>query len=658
MQAEDKYIGKQIGNYRIIKPLNSGAFGRVYEGAHIYLTSRAVAIKLLHSTHLGSDEEEERFLQEASYLEILKHSHILPIYDVGIEEGFPYIVAELAQKGSLRDLMDRYDPERVPLDMVLDIVTQVGQGLQFVHEQSIVHRDLKPENILFNAKDEALLADFGIAVFLETTKTKYANVMGSPLYMAPEQFEGIASRRSDQYSLACIVYELVTGHPPFVANHALAIGMKHQNEPPLPPSLFNADLPAHVEQAILKAMSKQRDDRFPDIASFINALLTTPSGTLRKTREQWLDEGNTFFASRRYQEAYAAFERAIQIDPAYADAYEGKGIVLYSMGQYDEALKAFEYAIRLDHNYAPPYCGIGNILAEQERYDDALKYYARAAQLDPSLADTFVGRGNALYYQGHYEEALISFDQAIHCDSACVPAHEGKGWALQHLKRYEESIRTYNEAIKLDPNNPSAYTGRGRSLYRLGRYEEALNSYKKAVQIDPDFVQAYDFMSDVYYYLHRYEEALPCYEKVITLNPDMVTGYEGRGWTLIQLGRYQEALAPFERAMQLDPQLASAYNGKGRVLYLMNRYKEALTYFERAVQLNPRLASAHNDIGNVLSDLQRYEEALASYDRASKAQPREGTYHYNKATTLKQLGRQEEAQQEFALAKQLGYAGA
>jgi serine/threonine protein kinase len=286
MQAEDKYIGRQIGNYRIEKALNSGSFGKVYQGVHMYLSNRVVAIKLMHHNHLGSDEERENFLQEASYLELLKHKHILPIYDVGVdEEGFPYLIAELAELGSLRDRLDANPDQLLSLDEILDISTQIGQALQFVHEQNIVHRDLKPENILFNSKGEALLADFGIAVFLETTKTKYANVIGSPLYMAPEQFEGLASRRSDQYSLACILYELVTGHPPFVANHALAIGMKHQKEQPLPPSLFNPDIPAHMEQAILRALAKRREDRYSDVAAFITALLTTTTGTLQKTRE-------------------------------------------------------------------------------------------------------------------------------------------------------------------------------------------------------------------------------------------------------------------------------------------------------------------------------------------------------------------------------------
>src|SRR5258708_31026913 len=111
MDGEDKYVGKQIGNYRIDSTISSGAFGRVYKGTHLYLTHRIVAIKVLHLTHLGSAEERESFLQEAQFLEMLKHPHILPIYDVGIAENFPYLVAEFVQKGSLLDRIKSGQPE-------------------------------------------------------------------------------------------------------------------------------------------------------------------------------------------------------------------------------------------------------------------------------------------------------------------------------------------------------------------------------------------------------------------------------------------------------------------------------------------------------------------------------------------------------------------
>jgi serine/threonine protein kinase len=277
MTSQDSRISRNIGNYHIIRELASGASGCVYLAQHTLLTKRIVAIKLLHITHLGSPEERADFLREAQFLEELKHPYILPIFDVGIEDGFPYIVAEYAPNGSLRNRIKRHAPDLVPLEEILTILTQVGQALQHAHQQHIIHRDLKPENILFNANNEALLADFGLATSLSTASIKRVDQSGTPRYMAPEQFQGQVSKESDEYSLACIAYELVTGHQPFIANDFYALGFKHLTEQPIPPTQFNPHLPAAVEQVILKAMAKQRVDRYRDISSFISALAQAAS---------------------------------------------------------------------------------------------------------------------------------------------------------------------------------------------------------------------------------------------------------------------------------------------------------------------------------------------------------------------------------------------
>src|SRR5205807_632471 len=134
VESEDRYIGKQIGNYVITEHLGGGSFGRIYQGKHLYFTNRVVAIKILHLTYLGSPQERDNFMQEAQFLEALKHPNILPIYDVGIDEGFPYLVAEFAPQGSLRDYLQRQKPKVLPQQEVFTILTQVGQALQFVHE--------------------------------------------------------------------------------------------------------------------------------------------------------------------------------------------------------------------------------------------------------------------------------------------------------------------------------------------------------------------------------------------------------------------------------------------------------------------------------------------------------------------------------------------
>jgi serine/threonine protein kinase len=211
MAEDNGFIGKQIGSFRVVAEIASGNFCRVFQAQHIFLTNRpVVAIKLMHSTHLF-EKERDNFLREAQFLDKLEHPHILPIYDVGIEDNIPYLVAEYASKGSLRDRLKRQPLRPLPVEEALTILTQVGEALQYAHQQDpvVVHRDLKPENILFNAKGEALLADFGIAIVLDSVSLKHIDSSGSPPYMAPEQFEGNISKECDQYALGCIAYELL-----------------------------------------------------------------------------------------------------------------------------------------------------------------------------------------------------------------------------------------------------------------------------------------------------------------------------------------------------------------------------------------------------------------------------------------------------------------
>lgn len=283
MLDKDDFIGQQIGNNQIISVLGSGSFGTVFLARNLHVAAHMVAIKFMNVAHVNSRQERENFIHEASILVKLKHPFILPILDFGIldvngSESLPYMITEYAAHASLRQRLPSHSPQLVPLSEVLTILTQVGQALHFAHQQQIVHRDLKPENILFNAQGAALLADFGIATEMPTSTIRHGTpIIGTPIYMAPEQFEGTVSKLSDQYSLGCIAYELVTGRKPFQAVDFISMGMKHAKEPPIPPRQFNPSLPAHIEQAILKAMAKDRTRRHVDIATFIAALNTPAS---------------------------------------------------------------------------------------------------------------------------------------------------------------------------------------------------------------------------------------------------------------------------------------------------------------------------------------------------------------------------------------------
>jgi len=360
----------------------------------------------------------------------------------------------------------------LPIEEAITILTQVGQALQYVHEQNVVHRDLKPENILFNAKGEAILADFGIAKMLATIGIRQGTITGTPPYMAPEQFRGTASEEGDQYALGCIAYELFTGRRPFTAPDMVGMMFKHVTEQPIAPRQLNPQLPVHIEQAILTAMAKEREARHVDVAMFIVAL--------RKSAQQWRKEGNALYDLKRYEEALAAHEQAIRLDRNYASAYYNKGAVLGNLERYEEALTAYEQAIQLDLNFADVYFGKGNALFGLGRYEKALAAYEQAIQLDPNDALVYNNKGAALRGLKRYQEALAACEQAIRLDPNLALAYNNKGLTLYDLKRYQETLVAYEQTIHLDPNFAFAYYNKGLALEALGKNKEAQQAYERA----------------------------------------------------------------------------------------------------------------------------------------------------------------------------------
>jgi serine/threonine protein kinase len=456
MTDTNNHNGQEIGNYRLVEKIDCGSFGCVYRAEHLHLMKHTVAIKLLHA-HLASPQKSADFLQEAQFLYDLSHPHILPVLDVGIyEKNIPYLVVEYCPNGSLKQYLQRQHPGPLPVEEAVSVLTKIGQALHHAHQHDIVHRDLKPANILFNTKGEVVLTDFGIAVLLEGTA--FINPYGTPAYMAPEQFQGIVSKKSDQFALGCIAYELVTGQRPFLHS---------RTDSPILPSTLNPLVPPHIEKAIMKALSERHTDRYEDIVTFVNAL--------EKTAQQRLDEEKTFDHLQKHDEALVAFEQAIRLDPNDALAYYNKGVALNELKRYEEALAAFEQAIRLDPNENTTYTNKGAALTRFSSLYYELGH-ERAIRLDPNFAPV-------LEDFKRYDETLVIYPRAIRVDPGLAIVYYNKGVALTSLKRYDEALVAYEQAIYLDPKLAIAYFGKGNALSNLGKSGEAEQAYEKAHQL-------------------------------------------------------------------------------------------------------------------------------------------------------------------------------
>src|SRR3989475_1333971 len=243
---------------------------------------RSVAIKVLHA-ELTAALGAERFLREIEIAARLQHPHILPLYDSGAAAGFLYYVMPYVEGESLRDRLTR--EKQLPQDDALRIATEVAGALAYAHSRGVVHRDIKPENIMLSG-GTAVVTDFGIARAVsaaggEQHLTQTGTIIGTPAYMSPEQSTGTSEidGRSDQYSLACVVYEMLVGEPPFTGPTAQAVIARHSPDLVSPPSLVRASIPDAVEDALLRAPAKTPADRFPTAALFAEALARPSAAT-------------------------------------------------------------------------------------------------------------------------------------------------------------------------------------------------------------------------------------------------------------------------------------------------------------------------------------------------------------------------------------------
>lgn len=262
-----EYVGRQLGNYVLLHSLGHGGFAHVYVGEHVYLNTRA-AIKVLEIEVV--DERHNDFLYEAQTLAHLVHPHIVRLLDFGVENNLPFLVMDYIPNGSLRELHSK--GTLLPLATVTSYVKQVASALQHAHAQNVVHRDVKPGNMLLGEHNEVLLSDFGLATVAHGMDSPSAEetVLGTALYMAPEQIYGKPHPASDQYALATVAYEWLCGKTPFHGSF-IEIIAQQMTAPPPPLNTYGVEVPAKVEEVIMIGLAKDYKDRFKNIEAFAHA---------------------------------------------------------------------------------------------------------------------------------------------------------------------------------------------------------------------------------------------------------------------------------------------------------------------------------------------------------------------------------------------------
>lgn len=260
-----------LDRFLIEEEIGRGGMGVVYAARDKELGER-VALKVITQTMVDDPQMAERFRREASAARKITHPNVIRIHDLGDHHGLLFLSMELFSGRSLSDLLERR--QKLPLNETKGIVYQVADALQAAHTAGVIHRDLKPHNILVSDARDVRVIDFGLAKATYRPGMSVTGlVMGTPEYMSPEQVRGgTVDRRSDIYSLGAVVYQMLTGQPPFVAETPIAVGFLHCSETPRSLKEIGAGIPQTVEDVVLKALAKDPAQRFDTATDFKSAL--------------------------------------------------------------------------------------------------------------------------------------------------------------------------------------------------------------------------------------------------------------------------------------------------------------------------------------------------------------------------------------------------
>ncbi len=624
--------------YRLERELGQGGMATVYLAEDLK-HDRKVAIKVLRPD-LAAAVGAERFLAEIKTTASLRHPHILPLYDSGEAAGFLYYVMPYVDGESLRDRLDR--EKQLSLEDALVIAREVADALGYAHGRGVIHRDVKPENILLE-NGHAVVADFGIAKALDAagggSLTQTGASVGTPLYMSPEQAAGEKDLdgRSDLYSLACVLYEMLGGQPPFTGPSVESVVHQHIAVQAPPITNLRPAVPAAVAAALQRALAKTPADRFHPVAEFARALsagpgapvpgVVTPGGvTPGAVTPGAGPPAGAAGAPRRRWLAPAAGAVVVLAAAAYLLARSGllrgsssgatiRSIAVMPLDNYSADSTQAYFAEGMTDELTTDLASIsslrvisrGSVMQYAGKNRPPAPEIARALNVDAIVEGSVTREGDRVRITAQLIDARAdrhlwaqTFERQSR-DVLALQAELASAIANAINARVTRAEQTRLAAApSIDPAAHDAYL-RGRYFFARPsdqNLQKAIEQFNQAVQLSPDFAPAWSGLSDAYLWA--------------AFNEGFISASEA--------GPMARTAA--ERAVQLDSSAAEGHASLATYLaWFPHDWAGSEAEFRRAIAINPNYAFAHDQFGLVLSILGRFDEAIAEGKKAMTLDP-------------------------------------
>jgi serine/threonine protein kinase len=480
----------KIGKYEVIDVIGRGGMGVVYKATDPHL-GRPVAIKMMTGGYAAEPDLLKRFYREAQSTASLQHANIVTVYDLGDQDGNPYMVMEYLEGESLDAAIsfrrELSDPEKI------QFILEACRGLSYAHERGIVHRDIKPANIMLSKNGGVKLVDFGIAHIASKTLTRTGQIMGSINYMSPEQINGLSvDARSDIFSTGVVLYQLFTYALPFEGESAAATLLKIIHDPPPPLGHFLSTYPKELESIILRALAKNREDRYPSADEFALDLVQVHEQLKQDMVERHLREAEALLEKLELNRARDHLLQLLKLDQKHTQAINilrqvqqriekeqsgeqarqlrTKAEESYAQGQFEAALHYLDQAVALDR-FNPELPKFREVVREAK---------AKAEDLQGALR-----RAEAAHDRGDLEAARQAADEALG-----ISADNTEAKALYRIihRDWVEQSRQRQLASLL---------GSARKEISARNLTAALNILKQAESLDPQGAQVHALMEEV-----------------------------------------------------------------------------------------------------------------------------------------------------------------
>jgi eukaryotic-like serine/threonine-protein kinase len=645
--------------YRIEEEIGRGGMAAVYLAEDLK-HGRKVAIKVLLPGG-GQSYEPQRFLREIRIAARLSHPQILPVHDSGECDGLLYFVMPYAGCETLRDRLTREG--QLPIDAALRINRAVATALGYAHRHHVIHRDIKPENILLQ-EGEPVVADFGVATAMSAAGgdnvyiTDRGFAVGTPAYMSPEQASGERDLdgRSDLYSLACVLYEMLSGQPPFAGSSPRATMARHAVETPPPIRALRPTIPLAIELALQRALAKSPAERYPTMAEFCEALVTpvpspvpAVSGTDRRSIavlplvNSSADPENEYFSDGMTDELITALSKVEGLQVASRTsvfALKNMREDVRTLGARLNVSTVLDGAVRKSGNRLRITVQLSSVddgrTLWSERYDREM---SDVFAIQDEIARTIVRTLRSTFLGELGSPTPVRYTENVRAYSLYL---KGRFWWNRRTQAdIAQGVKYFEQAIAEDPAYALAYTGLADSYaldldYSGAPVKEGMERAKaearKAIELDETLAEAHTSLGWVtFIYDWDWTGAEREFNRAIQLNPRYSTARQWHAWFLAAMGRFDESLAEGRTAIDLDPASVSIRRSLGWLQYYARQEEAALDNLRRALAMDPTAEETHRLLGLVYMEQGMHDEAAASFKEAM-------ALSQNKAPALAGLG--------------------